>query len=143
MIAGTDLRTIWNEWRLVILASGAGFLLGIALDMAILLTLAGMAIGALIVNHRLRARTKLVTQALDNMTQGLCMFDSAARLVLCNERYSELYGITTEQTKPGTPLRTCSCIASPPARFSAIPTNTSPNACGRSPRTAPSANRSR
>ncbi len=106
MIAGTDLRTIWNEWRLVTLTSGAGFLLGIALDMAILLALAGMAIGALIVNHRLRARTQLVTQALDNMTQGLCMFDRAARLVLCNERYSELYGMTTEQTKPGTPLRT-------------------------------------
>ena len=106
MIAGTDLRTIWNEWRLVTLTSGAGFLLGIALDMAILLMLAGMAIGALIVNHRLRARTQLVTQALDNMTQGLCMFDRAGRLVLCNERYSELYGMTTEQTKPGTPLRT-------------------------------------
>jgi PAS domain S-box-containing protein len=105
MIAGTDLRTIWNEWRLVLVTSGVGFLLGLALDMAILLALAGIAIGALIVNHRLRARTQLVTAALDNMTQGLCMFDSTARMVLCNERYGELYGLTTEQTKPGTPLR--------------------------------------
>jgi PAS domain S-box-containing protein len=39
------------------------------------------------------------------MSQGLCMFDSSARLILCNERYLELYGLTPEQAPPGTPLR--------------------------------------
>jgi methyl-accepting chemotaxis protein len=39
------------------------------------------------------------------MTQGLCMFDSAARLVLCNDRYIEMYGLRPELGVSGTPLR--------------------------------------
>lgn len=43
--------------------------------------------------------------ALENMTHGLCMFDAMQRLVVCNKRYAELYGLHEEQTKPGTTLR--------------------------------------
>jgi signal transduction histidine kinase/DNA-binding response OmpR family regulator len=43
--------------------------------------------------------------ALRHMSQGLCMFDSGQRLIVCNARYAELYGLTAEQTKPGTTLR--------------------------------------
>lgn len=43
--------------------------------------------------------------ALDNMSQGICLFDEMQRLSVCNSRYAELYGLTNEQTKPGTPLR--------------------------------------
>ena len=46
-----------------------------------------------------------ISAALDNMTQGLCMFDGAARLILCNEPYLEMYGLTREQAYPGCPLR--------------------------------------
>jgi methyl-accepting chemotaxis protein len=48
--------------------------------------------------HNLR-----VTAALDNMSQGLGMFDSAARLVICNDRYREMYRLTAEQAYPGCP----------------------------------------
>src|SRR5258708_27884927 len=34
-----------------------------------------------------------LVNALNNMSEGLCMFDAAARLVLCNDRYVELYGL--------------------------------------------------
>jgi diguanylate cyclase (GGDEF)-like protein/PAS domain S-box-containing protein len=44
--------------------------------------------------------------ALANMTQGLCLFDGTQRLIVCNKRYAELYGLNDEQTKPGTTLRT-------------------------------------
>jgi len=44
--------------------------------------------------------------ALENMSQGLCLFDATQRLVVCNKRYAELYGLNDEQTKPGTELRT-------------------------------------
>jgi diguanylate cyclase (GGDEF)-like protein len=44
--------------------------------------------------------------ALNNMSQGICMFDAAQRLIVCNKRYAELYGLSVEQTKPGTTLRT-------------------------------------
>ena len=42
--------------------------------------------------------------ALENMSQGLCMFDASRRLIVCNKRYAELYGLTDEQTKPGTTI---------------------------------------
>lgn len=40
--------------------------------------------------------------ALSNMSQGLCMFDSDKRLIVCNERYASMYGLSSEQVKPGT-----------------------------------------
>jgi diguanylate cyclase (GGDEF)-like protein/PAS domain S-box-containing protein len=43
--------------------------------------------------------------ALENMSQGLCMFDANQRLVVCNKRYADLYGLNEEQTRPGTTLR--------------------------------------
>ena len=43
--------------------------------------------------------------ALSNMSQGLAMFDASMRLIVCNKRYANLYGLSEEQTKPGTPLR--------------------------------------
>jgi signal transduction histidine kinase/ActR/RegA family two-component response regulator len=55
-----------------------------------------------------RQRTQMMQldAALNNMVQGLAMFDADQRLVICNDRYAELYGLTSEQVKSGTPLRT-------------------------------------
>jgi diguanylate cyclase (GGDEF)-like protein/PAS domain S-box-containing protein len=43
--------------------------------------------------------------ALENMSQGLCMFDATQHLVVCNRRYADLYGLNEQQTRPGTTLR--------------------------------------
>jgi diguanylate cyclase (GGDEF)-like protein/PAS domain S-box-containing protein len=43
--------------------------------------------------------------ALNNMPHGLAMFDGEQRLVVANRRYAEMYGMTEEQVRPGTPLR--------------------------------------
>ena len=43
--------------------------------------------------------------ALENMPHGLCMFDRNECLIVCNERYGEMYGLTGEQTKRGVTLR--------------------------------------
>jgi methyl-accepting chemotaxis protein len=40
--------------------------------------------------------------ALENMTHGLCMFGPDKRLVICNERYANLYGLPPELLKVGT-----------------------------------------
>jgi methyl-accepting chemotaxis protein len=56
-------------------------------------------------DSRLRARNAQLASALDNMTQGLCMFDSSARLIICNARYLEMYGLTRNQVYPGCTLR--------------------------------------
>ena len=43
--------------------------------------------------------------ALANMSQGLVMLDSSARLVVCNQRYVEMYGLTPEVVRPGCSLK--------------------------------------
>jgi len=43
--------------------------------------------------------------AMDNMGQGLAMFDADQRIVVCNRRYAEIYGLAPEQVKPGTTIR--------------------------------------
>ena len=55
--------------------------------------------------EKLRAQNVQLDAALNNMAQGLAMFDAEQRLVICNKRYAEMYGLSPEQVKPGTPLR--------------------------------------
>jgi diguanylate cyclase (GGDEF)-like protein len=42
--------------------------------------------------------------ALDNMAQGLCMFDDDANVLICNRRYLEIYGFSSDVVKAGIPL---------------------------------------
>lgn len=39
--------------------------------------------------------------ALGNMTQGLCLFDSQLRSILCNRRYAKIFRLPSELTGPG------------------------------------------
>jgi PAS domain S-box-containing protein len=43
--------------------------------------------------------------ALESMVHGLSMFDERQRLIVCNDRYREIYGLTPDQIRPGTTLR--------------------------------------
>lgn len=43
--------------------------------------------------------------ALENMSQGLCMFDGQQRLIVCNELYASMYGLSRDLVTPGTTLR--------------------------------------
>ncbi len=47
----------------------------------------------------------LFQTALKSMAHGLCIYDRDMRLVVCNERYAEMYGLRPEQLAPGTTLR--------------------------------------
>jgi len=87
------------SWVNAMPAAVAG--LAIAAGAALLM----LSLAALIVLVGTLRRGLRVSAALDNMTQGLCMFDSAARLLLCNERYLEMYGLTRKQVHPGVSLR--------------------------------------
>jgi diguanylate cyclase (GGDEF)-like protein/PAS domain S-box-containing protein len=42
--------------------------------------------------------------ALENMSQGLVMFDSSNRLVICNRRYLEMYDLSPDAVRPGRTL---------------------------------------
>jgi len=43
--------------------------------------------------------------AIDNMHQGLVMFDADGKLVVCNTRFTELYNLPPDSVKPGLTLR--------------------------------------
>src|SRR5271163_599215 len=52
-----------------------------------------------------QAKIRRLADALDYMSQGLCMFDAAARIVVCNRQYLRMYKLSPEVVKPGCTLR--------------------------------------
>ncbi len=55
--------------------------------------------------ERVREQTIQLDTALNNMSQGLIMFDADARLVICNRRFMEMYRLDPARIKPGMPMR--------------------------------------
>jgi diguanylate cyclase (GGDEF)-like protein len=47
---------------------------------------------------------RLLEQAVDNLSLGLVIFDGKYEVVFCNKRYMEIYRLSSEQVKPGTPI---------------------------------------
>jgi len=57
----------------------------------------------LLQQHRLD-KQRLVT-AINNMSQGLLLYDSSERMVVCNQRYISMYGLSADVVKPGLSFR--------------------------------------
>jgi diguanylate cyclase (GGDEF)-like protein/PAS domain S-box-containing protein len=55
--------------------------------------------------RRLSLEKQRLDTALDTMTQGLLMFDRDERLIVCNRRYLEMYGLSYDVVKPGIHFR--------------------------------------
>jgi methyl-accepting chemotaxis protein len=92
-----------SRWLVEALSDAPAPVVGVV--MGIILALAASTLMSFVVIARVRAKYRLIRSALNNMTQGLCMFDGAARLILCNERYLEMYGLRPENVQRGIPLR--------------------------------------
>ncbi|MBI2713969.1 MAG: PAS-domain containing protein [Rhizobiales bacterium] len=73
------------------------------------LLLAAFGVAALalvgIVHRRLGAQNRRLRNAIDNMSQGLCMFDTQGRIVLHNRRYIDMYKLSPQIVRPGCTLR--------------------------------------
>jgi methyl-accepting chemotaxis protein len=129
MFAVSLLSKASRNWKLVVLAGVAGFAAGVgvslvcgadwivaaltaapasvaALVIGLPFGLGAAALAGLFVNARRRVQARQLRAALNNMTQGLCMFDATGHLMLCNERYIELYHLRPDHARAGTPLRT-------------------------------------
>ena len=52
-------------------------------------------------DQQLREQKLQLDTALNNMSQGLNMFDASGRLVVCNERYLQMYRLSPDIAKPG------------------------------------------
>ena len=54
--------------------------------------------------HRLKQEKQRLDTAVNNMTQGLVLFDAAERIVVSNRRYLEMYGLSPDVVRPGCTL---------------------------------------
>jgi methyl-accepting chemotaxis protein len=77
--------------------AGTAFAVSVALAFG-----AGVVAAAL--TWQLKRQNRRIRTALDNMSQGLCMFDGAERLVISNRKYREMYGLSPKIVKPGLSL---------------------------------------
>lgn len=51
--------------------------------------------------QELRVENMKFDAALQNMSQGLVMFDSDSKLIVCNQKYAEIYGLPSDLIAPG------------------------------------------
>ena len=65
----------------------------------LLLSLAGA-----FADRRLKDKEYQLARAVNNMAQGVVMFDANQRLIVCNDRYIEMYGLSPELVTPGCTL---------------------------------------
>src|SRR3954451_21713729 len=55
--------------------------------------------------RRLALEKQRLDTAVNNMTQGLLFFDANQRLVICNQRYIDMFGVSRDVIKPGCTFR--------------------------------------
>jgi methyl-accepting chemotaxis protein len=63
-----------------------------------------MSLASTVVVVHLIEQKKQVRTAIDAMSQGVCMFDASERLIICNSKYYEMYGLTPADAPPGSTL---------------------------------------
>jgi diguanylate cyclase (GGDEF)-like protein len=99
IIATTTVATALADWQ-----QQTRFLIGVAaLSALTIVVMLSLVVRKLLQQHRLE-KQRLDT-AINNMTQGLLLFDSSQRLVVCNQRYIEMFDVSTDVVKPGCTIR--------------------------------------
>jgi diguanylate cyclase (GGDEF)-like protein/PAS domain S-box-containing protein len=102
VVATTTVSTVLGDWRaqtrfMIVAAALSALVIAFILFLIIRqMTRQNRETRARLESERLRLDT-----ALNNMTQGLVLFDASARIVVCNERYIDMYGLSTQVVKPG------------------------------------------
>jgi diguanylate cyclase (GGDEF)-like protein len=106
VVATTAASAALADWR-----EQTRFLIGIATLSALVVTIIlFLVVRQISLQHQMsQRRLALEKQRLDtavnNMTQGLLFFDSSHRLVICNQRYVEMFGVSRDVVKPGCSFR--------------------------------------
>jgi methyl-accepting chemotaxis protein len=77
-----------GDWLLLGLAAAAGFL-----------------ISFLMISRPAQVRNRRLSSALNNMSQGLCMFDASGRILASNQPYLKMYSLSPKVVKPGCTLQ--------------------------------------
>jgi diguanylate cyclase (GGDEF)-like protein/PAS domain S-box-containing protein len=111
----------YRDWRLIAFAGPLGAIAGLAatgfvdygtaVSMPFALAMLAIAIGLIASILTWKIQSKSGTQvlhldeALNNMNQGLCMFDAQNRLVVWNDRYRDMYSIHPRRIWRGCTVR--------------------------------------
>jgi diguanylate cyclase (GGDEF)-like protein/PAS domain S-box-containing protein len=102
VIATTTVSSVLADWgaqtRLMIAASGTSALVIALILFLIVRQLAKQNREA---QQRLTSEKHTLDTALNNMTQGLVLYDASARVVTCNRRYIDMYDLSPDVVKPG------------------------------------------
>jgi diguanylate cyclase (GGDEF)-like protein/PAS domain S-box-containing protein len=59
----------------------------------------------LVAEQTANEQLRLAGVAVNNISQGLCMYDASARVVFCNDRYRQIWGLSADIVRPGISLR--------------------------------------
>jgi diguanylate cyclase (GGDEF)-like protein len=106
VVVSTTVDEALKEWReqtrlLVIVASLSALVISITLFLIIRQLRRQYEAS----RRRLMVEKQRLDTAVNNISHGLLLFDADQRLVLCNERYIEMFNASREVVKPGCTLR--------------------------------------
>ena len=126
MVEHTSAPTTARDWRMVMSAGAVAFAVSYALfhfifpvaswfafapessvsfSLASFIALIAMTGSTALLARKLRRGNIRMRIAINNMSQGLCMFDGNERLVVCNKRYMAMYALSADIVKPGCSLQ--------------------------------------
>ena len=99
-------------WRAQAIAIGIGTLLFVACSLFLLRALSRQfhslersKVALVKRTDELQRAKATVDAALNNLVQGVVMFDSNLRLTVCNQRYLDMYGLSRDVVRPGAALQ--------------------------------------
>lgn len=95
IVVTRNIDAVLASWRYAATyASGAALVIAVVIGAVVTLVTRR-------IRRDLEARNIRQDAALNNMSQGLTMFDSSNRLIVCNERYRDMYKLPPEAVQPG------------------------------------------
>ena len=105
--ASSTVAAVLAEWPgATIHIAGAAVLLMLVIGAIVLLGVRQLENFEALVKARVENDQRIaLNAAINDMSQGLLMFDAAERIVVCNRRYIEMYGLSPDVVKPGLALR--------------------------------------
>ncbi len=69
---------------------------------AVLIVIAGLLVRRdRLTDQRLAAERRQLSIAVNNIPQGLVLYDASARIIICNQPYIDMFGLSPEVVKPG------------------------------------------
>ncbi len=106
VVAATDTSAALADWRAQTkLQFFAAVLAVVVVIFMIYLIVRQLRRQHAVAQRKLSEKTQHLDTAINNMTQGLLLFDSSGRLVICNQQYIDMFGVSPDVVKPGVHLR--------------------------------------